>query len=54
MFWYVRKEQVSLSDRSFYVSLVEVIGWAARVWSAMCPYEMEAFKIQTATLIIGI
>ncbi|RDH28686.1 RTA1 like protein-domain-containing protein [Aspergillus welwitschiae] len=33
--------------------LAEVIGWAARTWSALCPYNMEPFKIQIATLIIA-
>ncbi|KAB8220790.1 RTA1 like protein-domain-containing protein [Aspergillus novoparasiticus] len=33
--------------------LVEVLGWAARTWSAKCPYTKSAFLMQLATLVIG-
>ncbi|KAF7164071.1 hypothetical protein CNMCM5623_008790 [Aspergillus felis] len=33
--------------------LTEVLGWAARTWSAQCPYNMTAFLMQISTLIIG-
>ncbi|KAE8379794.1 RTA1 like protein-domain-containing protein [Aspergillus bertholletiae] len=33
--------------------LVEVMGWAARTWSAKCPYSKSAFLMQLSTLIIG-
>ncbi|EAW09655.1 RTA1 domain-containing protein [Aspergillus clavatus NRRL 1] len=33
--------------------LTEVIGWAARTWSAECPYNMTAFLMQISTLIIA-
>ncbi|KAE8322583.1 RTA1 like protein-domain-containing protein [Aspergillus sergii] len=33
--------------------LVEVLGWAARTWSAQCPYTKSAFLMQLATLVIG-
>ncbi|KAL2836306.1 RTA1 like protein-domain-containing protein [Aspergillus pseudoustus] len=34
-------------------SLTEVIGWAARTWSAECPYNSDAFLMQITTLIIA-
>ncbi|KAF7588701.1 hypothetical protein BBP40_005301 [Aspergillus hancockii] len=34
-------------------SLVETIGWAARIWSAECPYANTPFLIQIVTLIIA-
>lgn len=33
--------------------VVEVIGWAGRTWSSMCPYNSTAFLMQISTLIIG-
>ncbi|RHZ74479.1 hypothetical protein CDV55_108722 [Aspergillus turcosus] len=33
--------------------LTEVLGWAARTWSAQCPYNMTAFLMQISTLIIA-
>ncbi|OOO09400.1 RTA-like protein [Aspergillus oryzae] len=33
--------------------LTEVLGWAARTWSAECPYQTDAFLMQISTLIIG-
>ncbi|OOO06870.1 RTA-like protein [Aspergillus oryzae] len=33
--------------------LVEVLGWAARTWSAKCPYTKSAFLMQLATLVIA-
>ncbi|KAJ5369017.1 RTA1-domain-containing protein [Penicillium cataractarum] len=32
---------------------VELLGWAARKWSADCPYNSTAFLIQISTLIIA-
>ncbi|THC93904.1 hypothetical protein EYZ11_006622 [Aspergillus tanneri] len=29
------------------------MGWAARTWSSKCPYEMDAFLMQMATLVIA-
>lgn len=34
-------------------ALTEVIGWAGRTWSAVCPYNNNAFLMQISTLIIG-
>ncbi|PTU21720.1 hypothetical protein P175DRAFT_0500602 [Aspergillus ochraceoroseus IBT 24754] len=31
----------------------EILGWAARTWSAECPYNSTAFLIQISTLIIA-
>ncbi|KAJ5103076.1 RTA1-domain-containing protein [Penicillium argentinense] len=31
---------------------VEILGWAGRTWSAVCPYNGTAFMIQISTLII--
>lgn len=31
----------------------EILGWAGRVWSYKCPYNMNAFLMQITTLIIG-
>ncbi|PLB49950.1 putative RTA1 domain protein [Aspergillus steynii IBT 23096] len=33
--------------------LTEVLGWGARTWSAVCPYAMDAFLMQLATLVIA-
>lgn len=33
--------------------IAEVLGWAARIWSSQCPYNLNAFLIQFSTLIIG-
>ncbi|RAK96468.1 RTA1 domain-containing protein [Aspergillus ibericus CBS 121593] len=33
--------------------MVEVLGWAARLWAAICPYNSTAFMIQISTLIIA-
>ncbi|KAK9242000.1 putative RTA1 domain protein [Lipomyces tetrasporus] len=33
--------------------LVELIGWAARTWSAECPYSSAPFLMQISTLIIA-
>ncbi|EAW13698.1 RTA1 domain-containing protein [Aspergillus clavatus NRRL 1] len=33
--------------------LTEVLGWAARTWSAVCPYQPDAFLMQISTLIIA-
>ncbi|XHF97643.1 hypothetical protein AWENTII_001221 [Aspergillus wentii] len=33
--------------------MVEVLGWAARTWSAECPYNANAFLMQISTLIIA-
>ncbi|KAF7585440.1 hypothetical protein BBP40_010899 [Aspergillus hancockii] len=34
--------------------LSEILGWAARIWSAECPYERIPFLMQFSTLILGI
>ncbi|CRG85911.1 putative protein C17G6,02c [Talaromyces islandicus] len=34
-------------------AMVELLGWAARAWSAQCPYQMTAFLMQISTLIIA-
>ncbi|KAI9817373.1 MAG: hypothetical protein M1832_004680 [Thelocarpon impressellum] len=34
-------------------ALTEVIGWAGRTWSAVCPYNESAFLMQISTLIIA-
>ncbi|KAH8699306.1 putative RTA1 domain protein [Talaromyces proteolyticus] len=34
-------------------TLVEILGWAARTWSAHCPYKMTPFLMQTSTLILA-
>ncbi|OJJ96305.1 hypothetical protein ASPACDRAFT_125863 [Aspergillus aculeatus ATCC 16872] len=33
--------------------LTEVLGWAARIWTTRCPYNLNAFLIQFSTLIIA-
>ncbi|RAH66143.1 RTA1 domain-containing protein [Aspergillus aculeatinus CBS 121060] len=33
--------------------LVELLGWAARIWSAKCPYAQTPYMIQITTLIIA-
>ncbi|KAJ5728478.1 RTA1-domain-containing protein [Penicillium malachiteum] len=33
--------------------MVEVLGWAARLWSSQCPYNGDAFLMQISTLIIA-
>ncbi|PWY81601.1 RTA1-domain-containing protein [Aspergillus sclerotioniger CBS 115572] len=33
--------------------MVEVLGWAGRLWAAECPYNSTAFMIQISTLIIA-
>ncbi|KAE8306976.1 RTA1 like protein-domain-containing protein [Aspergillus transmontanensis] len=33
--------------------LVELLGWAGRVWSAKCPYAQTPYMMQITTLIIG-
>ncbi|KAF5864643.1 hypothetical protein ETB97_007201 [Aspergillus alliaceus] len=34
-------------------SIIETLGWAARIWSAECPYANTPFLIQIVTLIIA-
>lgn len=34
-------------------AVTELLGWAARTWSAECPYNLNAFLMQITTLIIG-
>jgi hypothetical protein len=36
----------------FYL-IVEVLGWTARTWSSQCPYNRDAFLMQTTTLVIA-
>ncbi|CAG7972183.1 unnamed protein product [Penicillium salamii] len=33
--------------------LVELLGWAARAWSSICPYAQTPYMMQITTLIIG-
>ncbi|OJZ81314.1 hypothetical protein ASPFODRAFT_199350 [Aspergillus luchuensis CBS 106.47] len=33
--------------------LVEILGWAARIWSAKCPYAQTPYLMQITTLIIA-
>ncbi|PYH86762.1 RTA1-domain-containing protein [Aspergillus uvarum CBS 121591] len=33
--------------------LTEVLGWAARIWTTRCPYNLNAFLVQFSTLIIA-
>ncbi|KAF4336666.1 RSB1 [Fusarium beomiforme] len=33
--------------------LVEIIGWAGRIWGSQCPYNSTAFLIQICTLLIA-
>lgn len=33
--------------------ITEILGWAGRVWSYKCPYNMNAFLMQITTLIIA-
>ncbi|OJK00352.1 hypothetical protein ASPACDRAFT_52076 [Aspergillus aculeatus ATCC 16872] len=33
--------------------LVELLGWAARIWSAKCPYAQTPYMMQITTLIIA-
>ncbi|KNG87240.1 RTA1 domain protein [Aspergillus nomiae NRRL 13137] len=33
--------------------IAEVLGWAARIWSTQCPYNLNAFLMQFSTLIIA-
>ncbi|GCB23180.1 sphingoid long-chain base transporter RSB1 [Aspergillus awamori] len=33
--------------------LVEILGWAARIWSAKCPYAQTPYLMQLTTLIIA-
>ncbi|KAL3486459.1 RTA1 like protein-domain-containing protein [Aspergillus germanicus] len=34
-------------------AIIELIGWAARIWSSKCPYNDSAFKTQVTLLVIG-
>ena len=36
-----------------YITIAEAFGWAARIWSTQCPYNLNAFLMQFSTLIIG-
>ncbi|KAL2834678.1 RTA1 like protein-domain-containing protein [Aspergillus pseudoustus] len=34
-------------------AIIELVGWAARIWSNKCPYNDSAFKTQVTLLVIG-
>lgn len=34
-------------------AILELVGWAARIWSSKCPYNDSAFKTQVTLLVIG-
>ncbi|KAL2831411.1 RTA1 like protein-domain-containing protein [Aspergillus cavernicola] len=34
-------------------AVIELVGWAARIWSSQCPYNDSAFKTQVTLLVIG-
>ncbi|KAJ0418706.1 RTA1 like protein-domain-containing protein [Aspergillus carlsbadensis] len=34
-------------------AIIELVGWAARIWSSKCPYNDAAFKTQVTLLVIG-
>ncbi|KAL4967098.1 RTA1 domain-containing protein [Aspergillus stella-maris] len=34
-------------------AIIELVGWAARIWSAKCPYNEAGFKTQVTLLVVG-
>ncbi|EEA25567.1 hypothetical protein TMatcc_006204 [Talaromyces marneffei ATCC 18224] len=34
-------------------AIIELVGWAARIWSSKCPYNDSSFKTQVTLLVIG-
>ncbi|KAL3471494.1 RTA1 like protein-domain-containing protein [Aspergillus californicus] len=34
-------------------AVIELVGWAARIWSSKCPYSDGGFKTQVTLLVIG-
>ncbi|KAL4940591.1 hypothetical protein BDV06DRAFT_230253 [Aspergillus oleicola] len=34
-------------------AVIELVGWAARIWSSKCPYNDAGFKTQVTLLVIG-